>query len=102
MCGKRFPNICIGLDLFWCFRIEEIRDNDNATGLKEGGEIEIEKSTVAFHIRDCTRSLLRLNVLLTLHVFGGRCTVQSVAVVFVGTSQCTGRGRWTQGRTGQA
>ena len=32
-------NIFIRLkkDLFGCFRIEEIRDKDNATGLKEGG-----------------------------------------------------------------
>ena len=31
--------ICIGLkkDLFGCFRIEEIRDKDNETGLMEGG-----------------------------------------------------------------
>ena len=41
MCGKRFPNICIELDLFGCFRIEEIRDNGNKTGLKEGGGIEM-------------------------------------------------------------
>ena len=32
-------NIFIGLkkDLFGCFRIDEIRDKDNETGLKEGG-----------------------------------------------------------------
>ena len=36
-------NIFIGLkkDLFGCFRIEEIRDNNNETGLKEGGGIEM-------------------------------------------------------------
>ena len=28
-------------DLFGCFRIEEIRDNDNETSLKEGGIIEM-------------------------------------------------------------
>ena len=28
-------------DLFECFRIEEIRDKDNDTGLKEGGGIEM-------------------------------------------------------------
>ena len=27
--------------MFGCFRIEEIRGNDNATGLKEGGGIEM-------------------------------------------------------------
>ncbi len=48
MCGKRCPNICIGLDLFGCFRIEEMRDNDNATGLKEGRGIEIEKLQLLF------------------------------------------------------
>ena len=33
----------IGLkkDLFGCFIIEEIRDKDNETGLKEGGGIEM-------------------------------------------------------------
>ena len=40
-------------DLFGCFRIEEIRDKDNATGLKEGGGIEMSNYS-AFHIRDCT------------------------------------------------
>ena len=47
----------IGLkkDLFGCFRIEEIRDKDNVTGLKVGGGIEM-STTVLFHIRDA-RSL---------------------------------------------
>ena len=47
----------IGLkkDLFGCFRIEEIRDKDNETGLKEGGGIEMSIYS-AFHIRDA-RSL---------------------------------------------
>ena len=41
--------ILIGLkkDLFGCFRIEEIRDKDNTTGLKEGGGIEM--STTVLH-----------------------------------------------------
>ena len=43
-------------DLFGCFRIEEIRDKDNETGLKEGGVIEM--STTVLHSR---YSLLRLN-----------------------------------------
>ena len=42
-------------DLFGCFRIEEIRDKDNETGLKEGGGIEMSIYS-AFHIRDA-RSL---------------------------------------------
>ena len=37
-------------DLFGCFRIEEIRDKDNATGLKEGGGIEM--STTVLPLRD--------------------------------------------------
>ena len=41
-------------DLFGCFRIEEIRDKDNETGLKEGGVIEI--STTVLPLRDA-RSL---------------------------------------------
>jgi len=36
-------------DLFGCFRIEEIRDKDNATGLKEGEGIEM--STTVLHSR---------------------------------------------------
>ena len=47
-------------DLFGCFRIEEIRDNNNETSLKEGGVIEMSIYS-AFHIRDA-RSL-RLNYL---------------------------------------
>ena len=41
----------IGLkkDLFGCFRIEEIRDNDNKTGLKEGRGIKM--STTVLHLR---------------------------------------------------
>ena len=42
-------------DLFGCFRIEEIRDKANETGLKEGGGIEMSNYS-AFHIRDA-RSL---------------------------------------------
>ena len=51
-------NIFIGLkkDLFGCFKIEEIRDNGNETGLKEGGGIEIENLQVLSYIRDA-RSL---------------------------------------------
>ena len=41
-------------DLFGCFRIEKIRDKDNETGLKEGGEIEM--STTVLPLRDA-RSL---------------------------------------------
>ena len=58
MCGKRsqkYIYITLKKDLFGCFRIEEIRDKDNETGLKEGGGIEISNYS-AFHIRDA-RSL---------------------------------------------
>ena len=47
---------CLG-----CFRIEEIRDKDNGTGLKEGEGIEMLIYS-AFHIRDA-RSI-RLNTYL--------------------------------------
>ena len=36
-------------DLFGCFRIEDIRGKDNATGLKEGGGLEM--STTVLHSR---------------------------------------------------
>ena len=44
-----FKYIFIGLkiDLFGCFRIEEIRGKDNGTGLKERGGIEM--STTVLH-----------------------------------------------------
>ena len=52
-----FKYILIGLkkDLFGCFRIEEIRDKDNETGLKVGGGIEMSIYS-AFHIRDASLS----------------------------------------------
>jgi len=37
-------------DLFGCFRIEKIRDNDNETGLKEGGGIEMSTTVLPFTI----------------------------------------------------
>ena len=37
-------------DLFGCFRIEEIRDKDNETGLKEGGGIEMSTTVLPFTI----------------------------------------------------
>ena len=50
MCVKDVQIYLIGLkkDLFGCFRIEEIRDRDNETGLKEGGGIE-NRNCSAFH-----------------------------------------------------
>ena len=47
--------IWVKKDLFGCFRIEEIRDKDNETGLNKGGVIEMSIYS-AFHIRDA-RSL---------------------------------------------
>ena len=41
---------------FGCFRIEENRNKDNETGLKEGGGIEM-STTSAFHIRTLSLSL---------------------------------------------
>ena len=52
-------------DLFGCFRIEEIRDKNNETGLKEGGEIE-NVNYSAFHIRDALS--LALNTYLNVDV----------------------------------
>ena len=53
----------IGLkkDLFGCFRIEEIRNKDDRTGLKEGGGIEMSNYS-AFHIRDA-RSRKKINTI---------------------------------------
>ena len=50
MC-KRCQNIFIGLkkDLFGCFRIEEIRDKDNETGLKEEGGIEMSTTVLSIY-----------------------------------------------------
>ena len=36
-------------DLFECFRIEEIRDKANETGLKEGGEIEMSTTVLSIY-----------------------------------------------------
>ena len=62
-------NIFIGLkkDLFGCFRIEEIRDKDNETGLKEEGGIEM-----SIYSASITRlhSLLRLNYLPSTSLSG--------------------------------
>jgi hypothetical protein len=42
-CGKRVKYIYyVKIDLFGCFRIEEIRDNDNETSLKEEKVMKIE------------------------------------------------------------
>ena len=59
----------IGLknDLFGYFRIEEIRDKDNETGLKEGEGIEMSIYS-AFHIRDA-RSLFALYLLTSLNKY---------------------------------
>ena len=64
MCVKNVKIYFIGLknDLFGYFRIEEIRDKDNETGLKEGEGIEM-STTVAFHIRDAL-ALLRFCIYL--------------------------------------
>ena len=54
--------------MFGCFRIEEIRDKDNETGLKEGEGTEM-STTVLFHIRDA-RSL-RFEIL----TYGQSCLI---------------------------
>ena len=57
MC-KRCQNIFIGLkkDLFGCFKIEEIREKDNETGLKDGGGIQM--SNYSASITRCSLSSL--------------------------------------------
>ena len=56
MCVKRCQNIYfIGLKkktCLGCFRIEEIRDKDNETGLKEGGGIEMSNYSASIHYND--------------------------------------------------
>ena len=62
MCVKDVKYIYwVKKDLFGCFRIEEIRDKDNETGLKEGRGTEI--LTTVLPLRDA-RSL-RLNTHLS-------------------------------------
>ena len=67
MCVKKEFKICITLkknDLLWrCFRIEEIRDDDYETGLKEREVIEI-KTTVLHSLFVFILTLLHLNILL--------------------------------------
>ena len=50
MC-KRCQIYLIGLkkDLFGCFRIEEIRDKDNETGLKEGEGTEMSTTVLSIY-----------------------------------------------------
>ena len=62
-CGERCQNIFywVKKDLFGCFRIEEIRDKGNKSGLNEGGVTEIE--TTVLHSQ-C--SLLRFFALYLL------------------------------------
>ena len=67
------------------FRIEEIRDKDNETGLKEGGGIEMSNYS-AFHIRDA-RSLFAFCILLTFHFDGAALQQPShFDVFFFGSS----------------
>ena len=52
MCVKRCQNILIGLKktCLGCFKIEEIRDKDNKTGLKEGGGIEMSTTVLLLYL----------------------------------------------------
>ena len=51
-------------DLFGCFRIEEIREKDNETGLKEGGGIEMSIYSAPFAML----ALFALNYLPIYHI----------------------------------
>ena len=42
--------IWVKKDLFGCFKIEEIRVNDNETGLKEGGGGEMSTTVLSLYI----------------------------------------------------
>ena len=46
---SKYIFIGIKKDLFGCFRIEEIRDKDNATGLKERGGIEMSTTVLSIY-----------------------------------------------------
>ena len=65
---KRCQIYFIGLkkNLCGCFTIEEIRDKDNETGLKEGGGIKM--STTVLSITRCTLSFA-LNTYVAKHLF---------------------------------
>ena len=60
-------------DLFGCFRMEEIRDKDNETGLKEGRVIEM--STTVLHY--AMHALFRFEILTTT-----RCNRIVIKVIF--------------------
>ena len=59
----------IGLkkDLFGCFRIEEIRDNDNETSWKEGGVIEMSTTVLSIYAMHALfRFCIYLQILLNI------------------------------------
>ena len=45
-------------DLFGCFQNREERDNDNETGLKEGGGMEISYYSASIHSNDNYNSII--------------------------------------------
>ena len=57
-------------DLFGCFRIEEIRDNDNETGLKERGVIEM--STTVLPLRDARSFVIEMSIYSAFHIRDAR------------------------------
>ena len=56
-------------DVFGYFRIEEIRNNDNETHLKEGGGIEMSTTSlqVLIHIRDALCAPFRFLYFITYY-----------------------------------
>ena len=52
-------------NLFGCFRIEEIRDKDNATGLKEGGGIKMTTTVLSIYVM---HALFALNTYIGCNV----------------------------------
>ena len=67
MCVKDVKYMCwVKIDLFECFRIEEIRDKENATGF-ERGRRNRNVNYSAFHIRDARSPSLKILTLLLVY-----------------------------------
>ena len=69
--------IWVKKDLFGCFRYRGDRENDNATGLKEGGGIEMSTTVLSIYAMHAPSLLIYLPIVcdidrvMTLTLFGG-------------------------------
>ena len=74
---------CLGV-----FRIEEIREKDNETGLKDGGFIEMSIYS-AFHIRDARSPSLKILTIIETTIICGGMTIEgrsfTCSILAVGT-----------------